>query len=250
MVHDEDPEITWESLRKKPWPWGRCQSFWKYSSENLKTIDDCLENQKKYLKVIRKEGAVGVKFSTTNLKLNLEEKPDRKKAEQNFNYLKKGKIKSLPWPNDLHYYLLDKEISFASGADFVLSVHTGYCKDFRELYPLNLIPFIMRYPEANFDVYHLGYPWIRETIMLAKGFSNVYINFCWIHLISQKAATEALDEVIETIPVNKVIGFGGDYATSIENIYGHLEMAKDNLAEAISRKIGQVGWILKKELEL
>lgn len=139
--------------------------------------------------------------------------------------------------------MLDKAVSFAAEEGFVIAVHTGYWGDFRDLSPLNIIPFIMRNPEGKFDVYHLGCPWIRESIMLGKGFSNVYINFCWLSIFSQKAAREAMDEVIETIPTNKVIGFFGDYKSpTVEKIYGHLTMAKEDIAEVIAGKISQ-GWM-------
>lgn len=213
---------------------------WKYKSVSIKKIDDCLENQISYLKKIKEEGAVGVKFSTFP-KLNTDSAPDRKKAKELFDDFKNGRVKKITHPNELHYYLLDNAISNAVKEGFIISVHTGYVwNDFRDYSPLNVIPFIMRNPQGKFDLYHLGYPWIRESIMIGKSFSNVYINCCWIHIISEKAAKEAIDEIIDTLPINKIIGFGGDYTyESIENIYGHLKMAKDNLAEIISQRISQ-----------
>ncbi|MCL5071071.1 MAG: amidohydrolase family protein, partial [Actinobacteria bacterium] len=232
--------VSWKDFQNSLIPWSWCNKDWKYKSTDIKTLDDCLENQEKYLKKIKSERAVGVKFSTYNTKINSIDKPDRKKAEQIFNDFKKGKIKKLPQANDLHYYLLDKAISFAVKEGFVLSVHTGYWGDFRDLSPLNVIPFIIKNPDGKFDLYHLGYPWIRESIMIGKVFPNVYIDLCWVHIISQKAAREAMDEIIETIPTNKVIGFGGDYTyESIENIFSHLVVAKDNIAEVISNRISR-----------
>jgi len=47
-----------------------------------------------------------------------------------------------------------------------------------------------------------------------------------------------MDEVIETVPRNKVIGFGGDYkAEAVEKIYGHITMAKEDMVEVLSKKI-------------
>ena len=210
---------------------------WKYRNIPTRSLDDCIDNQIQYLKQIKKEGAAGVKFATIP-KINSDNKPDRKKAEEEFNDFKNGKIKTLPQPSELQYYLMDRSIANAIEEGFVISVHTGYWRDFRDLSPLNLIPFIMRYPEGIFDVYHLGYPWIRESIMLAKGFSNVYLDLCWTYIISQKATTDALDEIIETVPVNKVIGFGGDLGyEGVETIYGHLQMAKESIAEVIARRV-------------
>jgi len=211
------------------------------SDLKIKSLDDYLEKQKTYFRKIKEEGAVGVKaIAYPNIEPYGE--PDEKKAKEIFNDLKTGKIKKTHIINPLYYFLLDRSISLAIKEGFVIAVHTGYWGDFRTLSPLHLIPFLMRYPEGKFDVYHLGYPWLRETLMLAKGFSNVYLNFCWLHIISQKAAKEGMDEAIETIPTNKIIGFGGDYlAPALEKVYGHLTMAKEDIAEVVAGKI-EKGW--------
>lgn len=222
--------INYESFKNPP-AWIR-----KYlETEEIKSIDEFLENMKKYFKKIKEEGAVGVKMRSYPEKYP-PEKPDRKKAEEDFKVVKKdGK---LPKINSLFPFLMNELISFAIEEDLVIAVHTGYWGDFRDLNPLHLIPILERHPDGKFDVYHLGYPWIRETIMLGKGFSNVWLNFCWLHIISQKAAKEALDEVIETVPWNKIIGFGGDYrGEAVEKVYGHLTMAKEDIVEVIGKRI-------------
>ena len=92
-------------------------------------------------------------------------------------------------------------------------------------------------------LFHLGYPWLRESLNLAKEFSNVYLNFCWLHVISRTAARRVMEEAIETIPVNKITGFGGDYhCPALEKVFGHLRMAKENIADAFARKV-EDGWM-------
>jgi len=73
--------------------------------------------------------------------------------------------------------------------------------------------------------------------MLGKGFANVWLNFCWTHIISQRFAIEVLDEEIDVVPMNKVIGFGGDYALPVEKVYGHLVMAREDIAHVLARRI-------------
>jgi len=215
-----------------------------FKTEKIENIDDFLENMKLYLKKIKEEGAVGVKTLSYPQEYPPQQ-PDREKAEEDFKTFKKeGK---LPKVNYLFDYLMNELISFAIEEDFVIAVHTGYWGDFRDLSPLHLIPILERHPEGKFDIYHFGYPWIRETIMLGKGFSNVYLNFCWLHIISQKAAKETLDEVIETVPKNKIIGFGGDYrGEAVEKVYGHLKMAKEDIAEVVGKRI-ETGYMKYEE---
>jgi predicted TIM-barrel fold metal-dependent hydrolase len=83
----------------------------------------------------------------------------------------------------------------------------------------------------------LGYPWVRETLMLGKGFPNVWLNLCWTHIIAQKFAEDAMSEAIELVPSNKILAFGADYGLPVEKVYGHLIMARENIARAFSPKI-------------
>ena len=170
---------------------------------------------------------------------------DRKEAESLFKKLKSGVIKTLDainWPNSAYFnplkeYIVDETIKFAGKQDLVVAVHTGYWGDFREKDPLHMIPFLGRHPDVRFDIYHVGYPWVRETLMLGKGFSNVWLNFCWTHIISQRFAMAALDEAIDLVPTNKILAFGGDYKTPIEKVYGHLTMAREDIVKVLARRI-------------
>jgi hypothetical protein len=46
---------------------------------------------------------------------------------------------------------------------------------------------------------------------LAKNFPNVLIDMCWAHIVSPRASIDALAAWLETVLVNKINGFGGDY---------------------------------------
>jgi len=77
----------------------------------------------------------------------------------------------------------------------------------------------------------MGMPWVRDTAFIAKNFKNVYLNLCWSHIVSPYMTRSALLEYVDIAPANKIIAFGGDYIVSaVEKIYGHLYMAKENIA--------------------
>jgi hypothetical protein len=46
-----------------------------------------------------------------------------------------------------------------------------------------------------------------------------------------------LDEAIDLVPMNKILVFGGDYGTPVEKVYGHLVMAREDLAEVLARRV-------------
>ena len=230
--------ITWESLAS---PTSLTETDLQVDL-TIRTLDDFLEKQRIYVRRIKQRGAVAAKMIVYP-QYGPSHEPDQKAAQQVFNDLRNRKLKETPRLNPLYHYLLDQAVAFAVEEGLVIAVHTGYWGDIRDMSPLHVIPLLMRYPDARFDLFHLGYPWLRESLNLAKEFSNVYLNFCWLHVISRTAARQAMEEAIETIPVNKISGFGGDYhCPGLEKVFGHLKMAKENIADAFARKV-EDGWM-------
>jgi predicted TIM-barrel fold metal-dependent hydrolase len=102
--------------------------------------------------------------------------------------------------------------------------------------PAELTNVFFAYPRVQFDLFHIGYPYHHETTVLAKVFPNVFIDFCWMHIVSPAAARAALDEMIDAVPWNKIFGFGGDYRYP-ELSYAHLMMARRNIAEVLGGRV-------------
>ena len=199
---------------------------------SVRTLDDYVDTRRRYVARMKEEGAVGLKMMS-----NPNEPPNRSEALAAFNRLRDGKVDQLPQWNALRDYVLNETIELGTGQDLVICVHTGYWGDFRTLDPLHMIPLLERHQDTRFDIYHVGYPWVREALMLGKGFHNVWLNLCWTHIISQRFAMDALDEAIDLVPMNKILAFGGDYGTPVEKTYGHLVMAREDVARVMAPRI-------------
>jgi predicted TIM-barrel fold metal-dependent hydrolase len=203
-------------------------------SATIRSLDDYVDAACRYIVRVKSEGAVGLKMAS-----NPYGEPSRSEAVSLFEQLRSGTVERLPDANPLRDYVVDRLIAFAAEQDLTIAVHTGYWGDFRRLDPLHMIPLLQRHPRARFDIYHLGYPWMREALMLGKGFPNVWLNLAWTHIISQRFATTGLDEAIDLVPSNKVLAFGGDYGVPVEKVYGHLVMAREDIADALARRISE-----------
>ena len=197
-------------------------------------LDDYTELAKKGVAKWKSEGAVGLKMAS---RPNIQ--PSRKSAEEIF-----GKIISGADPgvnmgdsNHLRDFLVDHLIDVAGELDMVVAVHSGMWGDFRYLDSKHMIPVFPRHPNTRFDLYHIGIPSVRDTIVIGKNFSNVWLNFCWCHVISPQITCSAMDECIDMVPINKIIGFGGDYRKPVEKIYGHLVMAREDIAAVMGRRV-------------
>ena len=102
--------------------------------------------------------------------------------------------------------------------------------------PTHLTNLFFRYPRVQFDLFHISYPYQGELSVIAKLFPNVYVDFCWAHVISESVSRRALNEMMETVPINKIFGFGGDYRYP-ELSYAHARMARRNIAQVLSEKV-------------
>ncbi len=183
--------------------------------------------------------AAAVSEGTTVMKTNCAyfrslyfEKTDRKTAEKLFCQQKSDKALS---DFMMHFFL-----SAAGAKTMTVQIHTGLQEGngntLSNSDPILLNNLFGFYPEVRFDLFHIGYPFERKLIALCKNFQNVYIDMCWAHIISPNASVAALCEMIDTVPLNKISGFGGDYCF-IDGVYGHSVLAKQNIARALSIKI-------------
>ncbi|MHB9026572.1 MAG: amidohydrolase family protein [Armatimonadota bacterium] len=214
--------LNWEALRHPDIAPGT----------TIDTLDEYLAALDDFLSISKVGGMVGIKIAS----LPTGDEVSHAAAAHLFESLRDTDT-TLPPANPLRDVIIDHAIARAVELDLVVAVHTGYWNDFRQIDPLHLIPLLQRHPAARFDVFHLGYPWVRETLMLAKGFPNVWLNLCWTHVMSQRMATDALDEALDLLPTNKILGFGADYWKPVEKVYGHLVMAREDIARALAPRV-------------
>lgn len=205
-----------------------------YSSvlgKDISSIDDIVDAGRMVIDSIKNRGGVGFKFLVFPMR-----KPDIDQARDLLVNVRTGRVSVLPQQNPLADLFFDAALRRVAEVDITAAIHTGYWRDFRELNPVHAIWMLDNYKNVRFDLYHLGYPYVRESIMLGKSRANVWLNLCWTYIISEKFAFEALSEVLDMVPNNKIIGFGGDYMI-VEKVFGHLTLARKTIARALSERI-------------
>ncbi len=140
----------------------------------------------------------------------------------------------------LQDHILHHFLALAERREMVIQFHTGLLEGNQHILensnPLRLNNLFIEYPNVKFDLFHMGYPFHHVIASLAKMFPNVYIDMAWAHIVSPPAAVEMLSEWIETIPENKIMGFGGDYCF-VDGVYGHQYLARKNISKALAQKI-------------
>ncbi|MDC7233336.1 MAG: amidohydrolase family protein [Spirochaetales bacterium] len=217
----------------------------------LRTFEDWLEACRKTLNKALDEGAVVLK-STLAYKRSLDyRQATRSAAETGF----------LDFFRDLHFpgwenpgilptkefqdYMMNFILSMAEEKGLPVQIHTGILEGngnrLGNSDPLLLNDLFLRFPDLQFSIFHMGFPFQNVVSALVKNFPNVSVDMCWAHIISPSSSREALYQWLDTIPVNKIFGFGGDYGF-IDGVCGHQQMARENIAAALGRLIKE-GWL-------
>jgi predicted TIM-barrel fold metal-dependent hydrolase len=141
----------------------------------------------------------------------------------------------------LREYLLHGALKRCAKLRLVVAVHTGIVwecwQDFTQTHPNLMIPLLRRYRDTTFDLYHGGMPWVREMAVIGNQYPNTVLNMVWCHQISPYMTEQMISEWLDLVPVNKIIGFGGDCSDGPEKAYGALRLAQENISRALSVRV-------------
>jgi len=221
---------------------------------NIHTLDDLLKVLDLSFEARVKEGIVGVKTVLAYNRIIHYDKTTRYQAEKIFNRIFDHLGEGISWreAKPLQDFLMHQVIRRAIEEELPIQIHTGFQEGSGNIItnsnPTHLVNLFIQYPQATFDVFHASYPYTGELITLAKNFPNVYMDLCWMHIISPYAARRILSELIETLPSNKIFGFGGDYLI-VEGAYAHAKIARDNIAKVLTEKIEESYFSLSEAIE-
>jgi len=198
-----------------------------------------------------KAGAVGIKSGLAYSRILRYDKVSKSEAEALFNRIFSHLGEGLSWEEakPLQDFIMHQVIKRAISYNLPITIHTGLQEGNGNIItnanPVHLVNLFLEYKEAKFDIFHGGYPYVSELATLAKNFQNVYIDMCWLHIISPAVSRRALHEWLETVPQNKIMGFGGDYIF-VEGAYAHSRIARENIARVLIEKVEE-GYLNEEE---
>lgn len=112
-------------------------------------------------------------------------------------------------------YIMFKIAETAGQMGIPVQIHTGLgalsgsrAIGLRDLIALN--------PDTKFDLFHASYPWCDDVLGLAHNYPNVYVDLCWLPLISTSRSVHFLKEALELIESDRII-WGCDTWTGEES---------------------------------
>lgn len=136
-------------------------------------------------------------------------------------------------------FMMFRIIESAGNNSLPVQIHTGLLANGKNTLananPLHLNNIFLEFPHVRFDVFHGAFPFTGEIGSLALMFPNVYLDTCWLPLISYAGFKNALSEWLSYVPAGKFL-WGGDCGCA-EGIYGAVYMMRQGLAEVLAEKI-------------
>ncbi len=142
----------------------------------------------------------------------------------------------------LEDYLTRRIVEFAGDNGVPMVIHVGFQtgQDMRldNARPHRLLDLLRRYRHTRFAMLHGGLPWVHEGAVMARQLPNLSVDMGWMHIMCPELAVLSLKYCFDMVPSSKVMGFGGDYSV-VEKIYGHLHIARRNIARALSDRVDE-----------
>jgi uncharacterized protein len=219
----------------------------------LHNLDDYEELCEKYLDGIIKQGQIGLKCGLAYRRTLDFEKVPRKLAEEAFNKLLLANNCAGLDLKPFQDYMMHRVCAFAEKRQMFMQVHTGILEGngnhIPNSDPMKLDNLIQEYSKLRFDLFHIGYPYHDQVGAMVKMFPNAFVDLAWANIISPPVTRRVLSDWLETIPANKITGFGGDYGF-VDGVYGHQLIARRNVSAALAQKMdeGLIGLSQAKKL--
>jgi hypothetical protein len=220
----------------------------KVTGVSITSLDGLKRALQKNFEEAVNAGIVGIKTIIAYSRDILFQEVEEQAAARDFDNLMRG---GRPLPQGFHQfvdrpfrnledYMFHQVIQLVDAHHLPVQFHTGMNSTnfVSNTDTTHLTNLFFLYPQVRWDIFHIGYPYQEKLCVLAKCFANVFIDFSWMHIVSPEVCDRALNEYLETIPFNKILGFGGDFIYA-ELTYAHAKMARRAVAQVLAAKVGE-----------
>lgn len=206
----------------------------------IDSMDTWLESfDQAYTELFEDRNVVGIKCGLAYERSLYFPETTRGAAERAFRVMLKRSAESPDWtaPPDFENYMMHYMLAKAQTESRILQIHTGILEGngnhLANCDPMLLNNLFQKYDNITFDLFHIGYPFQHKLLALVKMYPHVFADLCWTNIIAPGAVVRFIEDFIDTVPVNKLSAFGGDYLFP-DAVLGHLAIAKENTAAALS----------------
>jgi predicted TIM-barrel fold metal-dependent hydrolase len=207
-------------------------AFAKAKGLKLTSLDDYLTVLDALFRHAKEKGCVGLKTTLAYQRTLLFEKTTRDRAVKVF-----GKPRADLAAADIKAFedfVMWHLAALSARHDLPFQIHTGDAR-LQGSNPMLLLDLIEGNPKTRFALFHGGYPWVSETAAIVMRHKNVWIDSCWLPMISATMARRAFHEWLDVAPSNRIL-WGAD-CNHAEGIYGATELTRRVLVEVLAERV-------------
>lgn len=202
------------------------------------------------IKKYKKKSSPAIKIATAYVRSLYFEKVE--KNEASLIYAKNPARITFTEQKKLQDYMFHYIIQKATEENLPVQIHTGiFARNINTLShgnPEKLNNIFIEYPDTKFVLFHFSYPYTPQVFSLAKMFPNVFLDFCWVPMISINIAKRALNDFLDLIPYNKLM-WGGD-ASRVEEAYAGSRMVREVIASVLAERVQKKNINIDRALEI
>lgn len=213
------------------------------------SLDEYLEACWEIFKGHKAFGAVTFKDQSAYTRTLEYGNPTRAEAEAVFNWFMADPRRSAAYPDGvkpLDDYLFHAFMRMARDLELPVQIHTGHMAGIRnEITKTNavgLTRLVEMHRDVRFDLFHANWPYGGELLFLGKNYPNVTLDFCWANIIDPFYCQQLFKQALTSVPHGKIHGYGSDFGGSVDRAWAHAQIARDNIAIALSDMV-EIGYL-------
>ena len=98
-------------------------------------------------------------------------------------------------------WCLARGVELATHHQLPVKIHTGYAAgnnqmSLDDMRAIHLSALVQHYPQSRFVLMHASYPYMGEILAMAKHYTNVYLDMCWVWSINPYSSETFLRQFI------------------------------------------------------
>jgi hypothetical protein len=209
--------------------------------ERVTCLDEYMEACWEIFEGYKRFGAVTFKDQSAYTRPIDYGNPTRGEAEAVFNWMMEDPRRRAAYPDGikpLDDFLFHEFMRMARDLELPVQIHTGHMAGIRnDIVKTNaagLTRVIELHRDVRFDLFHANWPYGGELLFLGKNYPNVTLDFCWANIIDPVYCQQLFKQVLSAVPHGKVHGYGSDFGGSADRAWAHAQIARDNIAIALS----------------
>ena len=203
---------------------------YRFYGAEYDNIDDYMDFVKKLIAEKIAAGSVCLKNAIPydrNVKYKLVGKSEENRVFQRSGYTQEDVV-------NFQDYFFHEVCGVAAELNVPVQCHTGMgCLD--NTRAINMLELIRQHPKTKFSLMHGSFPWCGDILAYLDLHPNVFVDICWLPLLSPSVAENMLHGLIEVGTSDRVV-WGCDTWTSEESFGARLAL-NDVLARVLKDKI-------------